>query len=115
MSRFYGTVQGSRGQATRCGNNGSGITTEAAAWGGCIEVQVHEDLFDPKWDRFVIRMMPWQSNGDAILIATGTIGDSDSIRIEDTLLKRVIEREKKEHPLVIEETTDDWDEYEKTG
>lgn len=32
MSRFYGSMQGSRGEATRCGTPASGITAHVHGW-----------------------------------------------------------------------------------
>jgi hypothetical protein len=32
MSEFYGRIQGSRGEATRCGSKGSGIDAKAETW-----------------------------------------------------------------------------------
>lgn len=32
MSRFYGSMQGSRGEATRCGTVSSGIRTHVRGW-----------------------------------------------------------------------------------
>ena len=42
MSHFYGTLQGSRGEATRCGTANSGLVTYAAGWKGAICVHVTE-------------------------------------------------------------------------
>lgn len=44
MARFYGTVQGGRGQASRLGHPNSGLTTVAHSYTGRIRV----DLFDRK-------------------------------------------------------------------
>lgn len=38
MSHFYGTLQGHRGQATRCGSKESGIDAVAASWEGSVRV-----------------------------------------------------------------------------
>ena len=42
MSRFYGSMQGSRGEATRCGTPSSGITAHVRGWevGVMAEVKV---------------------------------------------------------------------------
>lgn len=32
MSHFYGRIQGSRGEATRCGTKSSGLTVSANGW-----------------------------------------------------------------------------------
>ena len=36
MSHYYGTLQGSRGEATRQGHKSSGIRTNTACWSGTI-------------------------------------------------------------------------------
>jgi len=41
MSHFYGTLQGNRGEATRCGTKKSGIETYAASWKGAIRCHTY--------------------------------------------------------------------------
>lgn len=60
MSHFYGTLQGSRGQATRCGTRASGVTTVAASWAGAVECEVYERDGE---DRVRVEFIPWQGNG----------------------------------------------------
>ncbi len=73
MSHFYGTLNGSRGEATRCGTKQSGVRTIAASWKGAIQV----DLFHHSdgTDRFEIRMIPWENVGEQMLIACGKVGE----------------------------------------
>lgn len=78
MSHFYGTLQGTRGKATRCGHKGSGMTTQAAGWGGAIETRVYHDKATGL-DCFEVRMIQWRGAGDSVVIAAGVIGDSGSI------------------------------------
>lgn len=40
MSHFYGTLQGHRGEATRCGSK-DGLRTVAASWSGAIATQLY--------------------------------------------------------------------------
>lgn len=40
MSTFYGTVEGQRGPATRCGSRSSGIRTAAQSWDGSVIVNL---------------------------------------------------------------------------
>lgn len=73
MSHFYGTLQGSRGQATRCGTKNSGITTQAAGWQGCIETHIYHDDATGK-DMYRVYLTPWQgSGGSTILLAEGEL------------------------------------------
>lgn len=48
MSRFYGTLQGSRGEASRQGTAGSGISGHIRGWdiGGAVSCWVGEDGLD---------------------------------------------------------------------
>lgn len=44
MSTFYGTVEGNRGEATRCGSEQSGIRASAQSWNGSVIVRLcHRD------------------------------------------------------------------------
>ncbi len=61
MSHFYGTLEGSRGEASRCGSKDSGITTYAAGWSGAIRVHVWQD--EAGNDCFDVDLVPWQSSG----------------------------------------------------
>ena len=38
MARFYGELQGGRGEATRLGHASSGLRTEACSWNGAVKV-----------------------------------------------------------------------------
>ena len=110
MSRFYGTVQGNKGKATRCGHASSGIRTEAAGWGGCIDVCVYD--VDGDTDGFIVTMKPWHGNGDSVRIASGIIGDSSSIAIEKELFDAQAKREIAERAHEVEaDVIDDWDSY----
>ncbi|MEE8489910.1 MAG: hypothetical protein V3S43_06205 [Acidimicrobiia bacterium] len=71
MAHFYGTLEGNRGEATRCGSKDSGVETYAAGWGGAIRVKVYHE--DGK-DHFVVCQVPWRSGGVQETIATGILG-----------------------------------------
>ncbi len=43
MSHFYSTIQGNRGEATRCGTKDSGIMASARSWSGSITVYLDVD------------------------------------------------------------------------
>ena len=60
MSHFYGTLQGSRGEATRCGTKNSGLTTCAAGWSGAISVYISEVN---GVDHYTVDLIPWQNSG----------------------------------------------------
>jgi hypothetical protein len=71
MSHFYGTIQGTRGEATRCGDSRSGLITQAASWKGAIEVR----LFNLNGeDYYEVTQIPWMGSGISKRIASGLIG-----------------------------------------
>ncbi len=72
MSHFYGTLQGNRGEATRCGSRASGVTVVAAGWGGAIQVTVYEQ---EGVDKFMVRQMPWSCGGVSEFLAGGVLGE----------------------------------------
>ena len=61
MSHFYGTIQGNRGEATRCGTKNSGINVYAAGWAGCIHTTLY--LGSDGLDYFRVWLEPWSSSG----------------------------------------------------
>ena len=79
MSHFYGTLKGSRGEASRCGTKKSGVEVVAASWAGAIRVHVFQD--DDGNDRFYVAMVPWGGSGDSFEIASGPIGKADEIKL----------------------------------
>ena len=70
MSHFYGTLQGSRGEATRCRTKRSGVETIAASWDGCIKTIVcyNEETGN---NEFVVLQKPWQGRGEDKILAKG--------------------------------------------
>lgn len=53
MSTFYGTVEGQRGPATRCGSSISGIKAAAQSWNGSVVVNLHYEGCDPNGNLLV--------------------------------------------------------------
>jgi hypothetical protein len=76
MSHFYGTLRGSRGEATRQGTATSGMHTVAASWRGAIYVHLHVDS-DGR-DCFSVYQGTWHGAGIREPIATGIIGESNA-------------------------------------
>ena len=71
MSHFYGTLEGSRGKATRCGTKSSGMVSEAAGWKGVIRVYLEEV---DGHDRYQVYLEPWQNSGGvSTMLASGTL------------------------------------------
>ena len=81
MSHFYGVLEGSRVQATRCGTKSSGVNVTAAGWRGAVNVRVWYDA-DKDRDEYRVYLEPWHgSGGGSRLLAAGvlnaTIADID--------------------------------------
>lgn len=78
MSHFYGTLQGARGEATRCGHKNSGMETYAASWNGAIRtVLFHED----GKDKFRVEMVEWRGSGKYRLLAIGEVGKPETVSV----------------------------------
>lgn len=75
MAHFYGTLKGSRGEATRTGTKQSGIATYAAGWGGAIRTVLYH--VDGK-DMFRVEMVEWKGAGKYRVLAVGEVGNADS-------------------------------------
>lgn len=70
MDRFYGGVQGTRGQAHRLGTAKTGITTVAASYQGAIEVRLRAVN---GLDRAEVRFIPWRGVGADLPIYSGPV------------------------------------------
>ena len=72
MAHFYGTLNGSRGEASRCGDKGSGLTAYAASWSGAIKTTMY---VNPKGqDCFKVEEVEWEGKGQRRLLAEGVLG-----------------------------------------
>jgi hypothetical protein len=74
MSHFYGTVQGSRGVASRTGGKSGGMRATAASWSGSIRVELRHDDETGK-DHFRVVQSTWHGHGISEVLATGVIGE----------------------------------------
>ena len=72
MSHFYGTLQGSRGQATRCGTKNSGMEVVAASWNGAVRISLHTS--DDGTDYYTVVLDQWRGAGEYQILAQGVIG-----------------------------------------
>lgn len=72
MSHFYGTLEGNRGEATRCGTKASGIETYAASWSGAVRVHVYYDE-DRKEDWARVSLVRWRGSGSEKLLYHGPV------------------------------------------
>lgn len=62
MSHFYGTLKGSRGEATRGGTKNSGLHVVAASWQGAVEVYLTEDTKTGQ-DVAHVALIQWHGRG----------------------------------------------------
>lgn len=76
MSHFYGKLQGSRGEVTRCGTKTSGHSSSIAGWNGAIRTEVWHDE-EAGVDRYSITLTPWQSSGGKTTILAFGILDAN--------------------------------------
>ena len=72
MSHFYGTMKGSRGEATRCGTKKSGMVITAASWNGAIQVQLYHG--SDGVDYVIVRETQWHGQGRNRVLYDGKIG-----------------------------------------
>lgn len=81
MSHFYGTLQGNRGEATRCGSKASGIVAHAASWQGAVRAYVYYNKeYDQDWAK--VSLVPWSYAGVNRLLYHGPV-DGSPVPVED--------------------------------
>ena len=80
MSKFYGTLQGNRGQATRCGTNASGMEAVAASWAGAVRSSLIERNGEIV---AVVELIPWHGAGVRKVLYEGPVGGGEITATED--------------------------------
>ena len=76
MAHFYGTLQGSRGAATRCGTRGSGLRVTAASWSGSVRVSLYQNREGQ--DCCHVVLAPWNGKGTDRALYSGPIDPDHS-------------------------------------
>lgn len=62
MAHFWGSIRGSRGQASRLGTKASDLHVTAASWHGAVSVQLYHDAkIDTDMAR--VQLIPWHGAG----------------------------------------------------
>ena len=86
ISRFYGVVQGNRGDAHRGGSAESGMQTQCASWSGAVQCNAYVDD-ETGEDNVKIKFIPWRGRGKCFTILDGRIdgGSCDIQLIRDVI------------------------------
>lgn len=94
MARFYGTIEGGRGQATRCGSIVKGLSTTAASYSGAVFVSLYVDSEDRDCARVTVGA--WESNGPrpAVVLYEGPIAEASPELALAEVVKRAERRER---------------------
>ena len=79
MSHFYGTLQGNRGRATRCGSKKSGMQTYCASWDGAIVCSTY--INEKGEDCVKVEKTTWQGQGENKVLYDGLIGIIGKVKI----------------------------------
>ena len=70
MSALYGTIEGARGMATRCGHRE--LVTHSACWNGAVRVGLEHDK-KTNATTYRVELVPWRGSGESRLLAEGTM------------------------------------------
>lgn len=73
MAHFYGVLQGSRGEATRCGTKASDLDVTAASWQGAVRVRLQYNEVTGQ-DVATVYLMPWHGHGVERELYHGPVG-----------------------------------------
>lgn len=88
MAHFYAQMKGNKGEATRCGTKGSGMSVQAAGWKGAIDVQL---TARNDHDCYVVRLTPWMSSGGfARIIAEGKLDSVQGIDLAMVNMRKAL-------------------------
>jgi hypothetical protein len=75
MARFYADIQGNRGEATRMGTAGSGISAHPRGWNIGVKVDGYPSIGDSGRDEFAVRMSAG-SNGGGVSVPLATVRET---------------------------------------
>lgn len=73
MAHFYGTVRGSRGEASRMGGERSGMVTYCASWRGAV--RCHAYVNAEGMDCVRVSLTQWRGRGVERQLYDGPIGE----------------------------------------
>lgn len=98
MAQFYGTVQGSRGETSRLGDKGSGLTARLMSWEGMVCVYLSYNT-EQGCDWIVVTFGPHSSDGPAsarVELYNGPASGWKRATLVGTLGRMLVEHEKRE-------------------
>lgn len=72
MAHFYGTLDGARGPATRCGTKTSGMRVVCASWDGAVKSTAYVN--SEGVDCVCVEKILWGGVGEIRLLYDGPIG-----------------------------------------
>lgn len=85
MAHFRGTLQGSRGQASRLGSKQSGITTDAQSWEGAVSVTLtHDERLDK--DVALVEQHRHHGAGISRTLYRGPVGEPGPVGAEEPVV-----------------------------
>ena len=93
MARFYGDIQGHRGEATRMGTPNSGIQAHIRGWNVGARIQASTDPDDQKLDRIEVYQTGGSHSPRGPLLLT--IRDNGSVEASQQLLEMLAAQEVK--------------------
>jgi hypothetical protein len=79
MAHFYGTLKGSRGEATRCGTKSSGVQVTAASWSGAVTVELYHNA-ETGQDMAHVYLRPWHGRGTDLALYSGPVNPDSAVQ-----------------------------------
>lgn len=76
MAHFYGTLQGARGEGTRCGTRNSGLESYTASWAGAVRCYAYVDEKTGR-DHVTVALTQWHGRGTNRVLYDGPISGKD--------------------------------------
>lgn len=75
MAHFYGTIKGTRGQASRLGGKASGLRVKAMSWQGAVEVSlIHDEQTGKDIAYVTLNYHPGNGAGTRKVLYDGPVG-----------------------------------------
>ena len=94
MSHFYGMISQSARKTvpTARGHKSTGLTTDAAGWGGNIMTRLYY-CEDTDRDMFEVWMRPHHGSGDSFMLVAGEVGKKLTVEFDPLAALRDVSNE----------------------